>query len=70
MVALLPLEFALGEVYASAIKQFVVHAGLGMLAKYLLQMSVFASIVQALVPFWDPNHSARGTLMTPDAKCR
>jgi hypothetical protein len=70
LMSLLPLHTVLPK-YASAIAQFTVHAGLAVLAKYLLQMSVFASVVQALVPFWDPNHSARGkALITPDAKCR
>jgi hypothetical protein len=59
------------EGYSQPIIAFCVHAGVGVLAKCLLQLSIFASIVQALVPFWDPNHRARGTrMMTPDVKCR
>eukprot|EP00292_Cryptomonas_paramecium_P016204 CAMPEP_0113668594 /NCGR_PEP_ID=MMETSP0038_2-20120614/4090_1 /TAXON_ID=2898 /ORGANISM="Cryptomonas paramecium" /LENGTH=207 /DNA_ID=CAMNT_0000584361 /DNA_START=766 /DNA_END=1385 /DNA_ORIENTATION=- /assembly_acc=CAM_ASM_000170 len=44
------------------------HAGIAALAKLLLQLSVFASIVQALVPFWDPTRGANAS--TPDVKCR
>ena len=69
-MSILPLHSVVPQ-YAGSMSQFTVHAGLAVLAKYLLQMSVFASVVQALVPFWDPNHSANGkALITPDAKCR
>ena len=71
LLALFPVfEFLFGPTIGPTVSHFCVHAGLGVLAKYLLQMSVFASIVQALVPFWDPNHKARAALMTPEAKCR
>lgn len=70
VVSLLPLESWIGGTLSHAFAQFCVHAGFSVLAKYLLQMSVFASIVQALVPFWDPNHPARAPMLTPDAKCR
>jgi hypothetical protein len=57
--------------YSQPIMAFCAHFGLGVLAKCLLQLSVFASIVQALVPFWDPNRGVPcRQLITPDVKCR
>jgi hypothetical protein len=50
---------------------FWVHAGLAVLFKCLLQMSVFASIVQAMLPEWDPaRRRTRLACITPDIKCR
>ena len=70
LLALFPVfEFIFGPAIGPTVSHFCVHAGLGVLAKYLLQMSVFASIVQALVPFWDPNHKARSALIRGGVDC-
>jgi len=49
---------------------FCVHAGLAVLFKCLIQMSVFASLVQHLLPAWDPQRKGAAPLITPDVKCR
>ena len=52
------------------VANFWVHAGLAVLFKCLLQMSVFASLVQTMLPEWDPARRRTRALLTPDIKCR
>ena len=52
------------------VADFWVHAGLAVLFKCLLQMSLFASLVQAMLPEWDPARRRTNALLTPDIKCR
>ena len=52
------------------VANFWVHAGLAVLFKCLLQMSVFASLVQTMLPEWDPARRRTCALLTPDIKCR
>ena len=51
---------------------FWVHAGLAVLFKCLLQMSVFASLVQTMLPEWDPARRGlrAGDQAATDVKCR
>ncbi|EKX52914.1 hypothetical protein GUITHDRAFT_101364 [Guillardia theta CCMP2712] len=62
-----PLSTLMGQ---QCIADFSVHAGLAVLFKCLLQMSVFASVVQALLPEWDPARKQNRPLLTPEMKCR
>ena len=52
------------------VADFWVHAGLAVLFKCLLQMSLFASLVQTMLPEWDPARRRTNALLTPDIKCR
>jgi len=64
-----PIAWMMGETM-EPVANFWVHAGFAVLFKCLLQMSVFASLVQTKLPEWDPASRRTPALLTPDIKCR
>jgi hypothetical protein len=64
-----PLSWLMGS-RMEHVANFWAHGGLAVLFKCLLQMSVFASVVQTMLPEWDPAQRRIRDLLTPDIKCR